>query len=163
MDRTEPTEDTQHGRYLTFSLGNESYGLAISYVTEIVGTQPITPIPESPDYMKGIINLRGKIIPVLDMRLKFKEEALAYNERTCIVVVDIQSAFMGLIVDQVSEVMTIDDADIVPPPNYKAGARNRYISGVGKVGTDVKLLLDCQMLFTHAELENINTEKESLA
>ena len=82
-------EDTQKGKFLTFSLGNESYGLEIKYVTEIIGIQPITEVPELPEYIRGIINLRGKIIPVMDVRLRFKKPFNEYNERTCIIVIDV--------------------------------------------------------------------------
>jgi purine-binding chemotaxis protein CheW len=151
----EQEEDTQHGRYLTFALGNEAFGLEISNVTEIVGIQPITPIPEVPGYVKGVINLRGKIIPVIDVRLRFGKESMAYDERTCIVVVDIQDVCVGLIVDSVSEVISIDDANIVPPPDWRTGAQTRYIKAIGKVGNDVKLLLDCERLFRDGELSEL--------
>jgi purine-binding chemotaxis protein CheW len=146
------TEDTQHGRYLTFALGSESFGLEISYVKEIVGMQPITTIPESPGYVKGIINLRGKIISIIDMRLKFGMEEAAYNDRTCIVVIDVNDTPAGLIVDNVSEVISIEDENIAPLPGYGSGTQNRYIKGIGKVGGDVKLLLQAEELFNEGEL-----------
>jgi purine-binding chemotaxis protein CheW len=139
-------EDTQHGRYLTFALGNEFFGLEISNVTEIVGVQPITLIPEVPDYVRGVINLRGKIIPVIDARMRFGREPVAYDDRTCIIVVDIEDICVGLIVDNVAEVITIDDANVVPPPDWRTGVQNHYIKAIGKVGNDVKLLLDCDKL-----------------
>jgi purine-binding chemotaxis protein CheW len=148
-------EDTQHGRYLTFALGDEAYGLEIGHVTEIVCIQPITPIPEVPEYVKGVINLRGKIIPVIDVRKRFGRQSAEYDDRTCIVVVDIQDVSAGLIVDYVSEVITIDDANIVPPPDYRSGAQTRYIKAIGKVGDDVKLLLDCEKLFRDGELTDL--------
>ena len=148
-------EDTQHGRFLTFALGKESFGLEISYVTEIIGIQPITQIPEVPEYFKGIINLRGKIIPVIDVRLKFHKNEIPYNDRTCIIVVDIKQVSVGLIVDNVAEVVTIDDSNIVPPPSYQSGMQNRYIKSIGKVGNDVKLLLDCERLFDDTEFNTI--------
>lgn len=146
-------EDTQEGRYLTFSLGGESYGIEIRYVTEIIGIQPITEIPELPDYVKGIINLRGKIIPVMDVRLRFKKEPKEYNDRTCVIVVDIHDMSIGLIVDSVSEVLAIPEQDIVEPPQMKKGYRNQYIKSIGKVGSDVKLLLDCDMLLTEEDID----------
>jgi purine-binding chemotaxis protein CheW len=148
-------EDTQHGRYLTFALGEESYGLEIGYVREIVGMQPVTVIPEAPAFVKGIINLRGKIIPVIDMRLKFGMEPCGYNERTCIVVVDMEETAVGLIVDQVTEVLAIDDGSIAPPPSARTGAYNRCIKAIGKVGSEVKLLLDCEKLFCDSELDQL--------
>ncbi len=152
----EQQEDTQHGRYLTFNLGEEVFGLEIRYVTEIIGLQPITKMPEVAPYIKGIINLRGKIIPVIDMRLKFGKEAVAYDDRTCIIVIDTQEVVVGLIVDKVSEVMTIEDENVVPPPDHKTGIRNHYIQGIGKVDGSVKLLLDCNMLLDGDEVQEIN-------
>jgi len=151
----EQTEDTQHGRYLTFNLGEEVFGLEIRYISEIIGLQPITKIPEVAPYIKGVINLRGKIIPVIDMRLKFGKEAAEYTDRTCIIVIDTEELVVGLIVDKVSEVMTIDDADVVPPPDQRTGIRNRYIKGIGKVDGDVKLLLDCKTLLDADETEEV--------
>ena len=149
-------EDTQKGRFLTFKLGEESFGLEIRYVTEIVGIQPITQIPEVPKYVKGIINLRGKVISVIDVRIKFKKEPIEYDERTCIVVIEIDDISIGLIVDNVSEVVTINDDDIAPPPSYKTGFQNKYIKGVGKSKDGVELLLDCNKLLTNEEKQNIS-------
>jgi purine-binding chemotaxis protein CheW len=156
MENTvEMEEDTQKGRFLTFSLGDESYGIEINYVTEIIGIQPITEIPELPGYIKGIINLRGKIIPVMDVRLRFKKEPKEYNDRTCVIVIDIKDVSIGLIVDSVSEVLTIQDEDIVESPKINKDFNNRYIKGIGKIGNDVKLLLDCEKLLTENELEDL--------
>jgi purine-binding chemotaxis protein CheW len=155
-DLIETDEDTQKGRFLTFSIGNENYGIEIRHVTEIIGIQEITVVPELPHYIKGIINLRGKIIPVLDVRLRFKREPKDYNDRTCIIVVDIMDASVGLIVDEVSEVITIEDENIVPPPSIKSGFHNNYVKGIGKVGNDVKLLLDCDKLLNYDEIEEIS-------
>ena len=147
-------EDTIKGRFLTFALGKESYGIEIRYVTEIIGIQPITEVPELPDYVKGIINLRGKIIPVMDVRLRFKKKFRDYNDRTCIVVIDIQHVSIGLIVDSVSEVITIPETEIVAPPEVSKEG-NRYICGIGKVGNEVKLLLDCDKLLNEHEMQNL--------
>lgn len=148
-------EDTQKDRYLTFSLGKESYGIEVRYVIEIIGIQSITEVPEMPEYVRGIINLRGKIIPVMDVRLRFKKESKEYNDRTCIVVIDIKGTSIGLIVDSVSEVLTIPEQDVVDPPNMNKGLNNRYIKKIGKVRNEVKLLLDCEKLLSEDELENI--------
>jgi purine-binding chemotaxis protein CheW len=155
-EEMEEEEDTLKGRFLTFSLESQVFGIEIKYVTEIIGIQPITEMPEVPAYVKGIINLRGKIIPVIDVRLKFQKEPVEYNDRTCIVVVDIENISVGLIVDNVAEVMTIMDDDIVPPPEFKTGFQSRYIKGIGKVGSDVKLLLDCNRLLGEDEIEDLN-------
>lgn len=152
----EMEEDTLKDRHLTFLIGKESYGIEVRYITEIIGIQPITEIPELPEYVKGIINLRGKIIPVMDVRLRFKREPREYNDRTCIVVVDISDVSIGLIVDSVSEVLTIPEQDIVDPPSINKGFNNRYIRKIGKVRNEVKLLLDCDKLLTEDELEVIS-------
>jgi purine-binding chemotaxis protein CheW len=149
-------EDTQKDRYLTFALGRECYGIEIRYVTEIIGIQTITQIPELPEYVKGIINLRGKIIPVIDVRIRFKNEPKEYNDRTCIVVVDIKDISIGLIVDNVNEVLTIPELDTVEPPQVNKNAANRYIKKIGKSGNTVKLLLDCEKLLSEDDLEDIN-------
>lgn len=148
-------EDTQKGRYLIFLLDQETYGIEIKYVTEIIGIQTITEIPELPDYVKGIINLRGKIIPVMDVRLRFKKPAKPYNDRTCIIIVDIHGSAIGLIVDSVTEVLSIPEEEIVEPPSMHKGYSNRYIKHIGKVGNDVKLLLDCEKLFSEEEWEEL--------
>lgn len=155
METMEMEEDTQKGRFLTFLLGQESYGIEIKFVTEIIGIQAITEIPELPEYVKGIINLRGKIIPVMDVRLRFHKEAREYNDRTCVIVVDIRDLSIGLIVDSVSEVLSIPETGIVEPPRINKGFNNRYIKNIGKVGNEVKLLLDCEKLLSEDELENL--------
>lgn len=146
-------EDTQRGRFLTFALGEDEFGMEIQYVTEIIGMQPITGLPEAPSYIKGIINLRGKIIPVMDMRIKFNKPTIEYNDRTCIVVVEVQDLAAGLIVDNVAEVLTIEPENILPPPNTGGGkeTQSKYVSGIGKVGNEVKLLLDCERIFQESE------------
>ena len=151
----EMEEDTLQGKFLTFALGKEEYGIEIKYVTEIVGIQAITEVPELPEYVKGIINLRGKIIPVIDVRLRFKKEEKEYNDRTCTIVVDINDVSVGLIVDTVAEVMSIAEQDIVDPPQISSGGHNKYIKGIGKVGNNVKLLLDCDKLLSDDEVESL--------
>lgn len=136
-----PVEDTLHGRYLTFSLNEECYGVEISYITDIIQMQPIATLPDVSSYIKGIINLRGEIIPVMDVRLRFGKGEVDYTERTCIIVARTDSLCVGLIVDSVSEVLFIADENISPLPKIN-GASNRYIKSIGKVGQEVKLLLD---------------------
>lgn len=148
-------EDTLKDRFLTFEIGGESYGIEIRYVTEIIGLQPITVVPELPDYIRGIINLRGKIIPVMDVRLRFKKPFREYNDRTCVVVVDINEVSIGLIVDSVSEVLTIAEEEIVPPPELSKSS-NKYIKGIGKASNSVKLLIDCNRLLNEKETESIS-------
>ncbi len=149
-------EDTQKDRYLTFLLEGECFGIEIKYVTEIIGIQTITVIPELPAYVKGIINLRGKIIPVIDVRRRFRKKAKEYNDRTCIIIVDIKELSVGLIVDSVAEVITIPEKDIVDPPQFSGEANNRYIKKIGKAGSSVKLLLDCERLLTETDMEELS-------
>jgi len=155
----EMEEDTQKGKFLTFSLGAEFYGIDIMYVTEIVGIQSITVVPELPDFIKGIINLRGKIIPVMDARLKFKKEPKDYNDRTCIIVVDVLELSIGIIVDAVSEVLNISDENIVPPPNLNTGGR-KYIKSVGKSDDNITLILDCEKLLDESEMDDLKGANE---
>ncbi len=152
-------EDTLKGKYLIFSMDNELYGMEIRYITEIIGIQPITEVPEMPDYVKGITNLRGKIIPVMDARLRFKKLEREYDDRTCIIVLDSDDTSIGLIVDSVAEVLTIQDSDITPAPEINK-VSHRYIKGVGKAGGSVKLLLDCQKLLVDDELDSISSTIE---
>lgn len=149
-------EDTQKDKFLTFVIGKETYGIDIKFVTEIIGIQPITEVPELPGYVMGIINLRGKIIPVMDVRLRFKKEFREYNDRTCIVVVDISDISVGLIVDEVEEVISIPEEDIVFPSSTKNKFNNKYIKGIGKVQNEVKLLLDCEKILNDDELDSLS-------
>ncbi|MBB3109814.1 purine-binding chemotaxis protein CheW [Paenibacillus phyllosphaerae] len=148
-------EDTQRGKYLTFKLVNESYGIEIKYVIEIIGLQPVTIVPELPDYMQGIINLRGKIIPVMDVRLRFKKPFREYNDRTCVIVIEIEDITIGLIVDSVSEVLAIPESEIVSPTELGQSHRNKYIKGIGKSGDEVKLILDCAKLLQEQDVTNL--------
>jgi len=147
-------EDTLQGKFLAFRLGDEEYGIEIKYVTEIINLQPITVVPEVPAYIKGIINLRGTIVPVMDVRLRFLKEPKPYNDRTCIIVIHFGDISIGLIVDSVSEVLNIAEADIVDPPKLQQ-ATQRYISGIGKTSGSVKLLLDCSKLLSDEDAKQI--------
>ncbi|NLP18898.1 MAG: purine-binding chemotaxis protein CheW [Firmicutes bacterium] len=148
-------EDTLKGKYLIFTMDQELYGMEIRYITEIIGIQPITEVPEMPAYVKGVTNLRGKIIPVMDARLRFKKPEREYDDRTCIIVLDTNDISVGLIVDSVVEVLTIEEEDIAPPPEIRKGG-HRYIKGIGKAGDTVKLLLDCAKLLTDDEVDALN-------
>ncbi|MDE6608286.1 MAG: chemotaxis protein CheW [Lachnospiraceae bacterium] len=146
--------DMQKGKYMTFKSGNEYFGLKIQYVNEIIGFQEITVIPETEDYIKGLINLRGKIIPVIDVRLRFKQPAFEYNDRTCIIVINVRSTVVGLIVEKIAEVVEIQEENILPPPTIGRAdkAHNKYVYGIGKVGDAVKLLLDPDKLLNDEDL-----------
>ena len=145
----EPDEedvDTQAGKYLTFQIGKESYGLKIKYVTEIIGIQRITPVPDVPVFVKGLVNLRGRVVPVMDVRLRFRQPPRDYDDRTCIIVIHIDESDVGLVVDIVSEVLSIPDGDIEPPPRMGGGSITSFMSGLAKVGDEVKILLDAKKL-----------------
>ncbi len=135
-------------KYVTFKSGNEYFGLKIEYVNEIIVFQEITEIPESENYIKGLINLRGKIIPVIDVRLRFGQEPFEYNDRTCIIVINVKSTVVGLIVEKIAEVVEIPEENILPSPSIGHGdkVQNKYVKAIGKVGDDVKLLLDPEKL-----------------
>jgi len=150
LDQNLMDEDTLGDRFLTFVLDKEIYGIELKFVTEIIRIQTITVIPDTPDYIRGIINLRGKIIPVMDVRLRFSKDLKEYTDRTCVIVVKIQDISVGLIVDSVSEVISIPEAEIVAPPEIgKEG--NKFIRGVGTSGNEVKLLLNCEKLLNYQE------------
>ncbi|MDU4697148.1 MAG: chemotaxis protein CheW [Paenibacillus sp.] len=137
--------DSLRDKYLTFQVEREQYGIEIQYVTEIIGIQPITAVPQMPDYIRGIINLRGTVIPVMDVRVRFGLPPRAYSDRTCIIVVELKEVAVGLIVDSVAEVMSIPAEDIVPPPDIRNG-ESRFVAGVGKPSGAMLLLLDCHLL-----------------
>ncbi len=156
-DLYDEDEDTQKDKYLTFHLAGEDYGIEIAYVTEIIGIQKITEVPDMPPFLKGVINLRGKVIPVMDVRLRFNMEEREYDERTCIVVVDIDSTAVGLVVDEVREVADIPESQVEPPPKTGRGESSRYLKGLGKMGDEVKILLNADKLLYEEELEKIGT------
>ena len=134
------------GKYLTFALGGEEYGLPVLKVREIIKMMDITSVPQVPAHVKGVINLRGKVIPVVDLRLKFGLAAHDYTERTCIIVVEVAMAashvMMGIVVDAVSDVLTIGAQDIEQTPEFGERVDTHYLSGVAKVKGTVKVLLD---------------------
>ena len=145
----------REGKYLTFSLADEEYGIGILKIREIIGMLPITSVPETPPYVKGVINLRGKVIPVVDLRLRFAMPAIDYTERTCIIVVEMKSAAavvpIGVVVDAVSEVLNIKAEDIEPPPTFGARFSTEFILGMAKMGKGVKLLLDIDRVLNAEE------------
>ncbi len=159
---SEEDEDTLKDKYLTFHIGSEDFGIAIRHVTEIIGIQKITEVPDSAEYIKGVINLRGKVIPIMDIRLRFGIDARAYDERTCVIVVNIESTSVGLVVDTVSDVVSIPEADIEPSPAKSSGGQDSYISGMGKIGDEIKILLDVhKLLFTEEMEKSLATATEA--
>ena len=134
------------GKYLTFSLDLEEYGIAILKIKEIIGMLAITPVPQAPEYVNGVINLRGKVIPVIDLRVRFAMASTDYTERTCIIVVEIDSStgkvHIGTVVDSVSEVINIKGCDIEDTPSFGTALETDYILGMAKAGGSVKILLN---------------------
>jgi purine-binding chemotaxis protein CheW len=152
----------QGGKYLTFKLAGEEYGLEILKVREIIGIMDITALPQMPPYVKGVINLRGKVIPVIDLRLKFGMAPAEYTEQTCVVVVNV-GALVGIIVDTVQEVLDVAEGQIDPPPPLGASVDTSFVMGMGKVRDDVKILLDIDKVLGSRELGNILDEAERSA
>ncbi len=134
--------DEAKEQFLTFAVANEVYGVEIDYIKEIIKVCNITKIPHSKKYLKGIINLRGDIIPVIDVRERFLKEPKKYDDLTCIIVIEYKGDTIGLIVDEVSEVMFIYEKNIAPPPNAKHNFNNRFIKNIGKTNSGVKLIID---------------------
>jgi len=150
-DDEDEMEDTQEGKYLTFVISNEEFGFEIRFVNEIIGIQTITEVPDMPDFVRGVINLRGKVIPVMDVRLRFGLGPREYDDRTCIIVISVSDQVIGLIVDRVSEVLDIPKGQIDPTPDLRKERGNRFILGMGKVGEKVKMLLDVSKLLWEEE------------
>ncbi len=154
------TRAHHQGKYLTFSLAGEEYGIEILKVKEIIGMMPITAVPRAPGQIKGVINLRGKVIPVVDLRIKFGISPMGYTERTCIIVVEIAlgagKVFMGIVVDSVSEVLNIRAEDVESAPDFGSKLDTGYILGMAKSGQGVKILLDIDRVMGTAGAEVIS-------
>ncbi len=146
----------REGKYLTFSLAGEEYGIGILKVKEIIGMMPVTHVPQTPEFVKGVINLRGKVIPVVDLRLRFALEAAAYTERTCIIVVEVAGAggsvMMGIVVDAVSEVLNIRGADIENTPAFGVRLNTDFILGMAKAAGGIKILLDIDKVLSSEDI-----------
>ncbi len=138
--------DEEAQKNLTFTIGDETYGIQIENITQIIGIQHITFIPHQPPYVKGVINLRGQIIPVMEVRTKFDKPVIEYDDRTCIIVVNKEDLYVGLIVDRVSEVLNIKESEIADTPSFNDAVRVQYISGIAHVNDNVVILLDIDKL-----------------
>ncbi|MGA2401230.1 MAG: chemotaxis protein CheW [Syntrophobacteraceae bacterium] len=156
MSQAVQSVSDREGKYLTFSLDREEYGIGILKVKEIIGMMRITPVPQTPEYVKGVINLRGKVIPVIDLRVRFGMAAVSYTERTCIVVVEIDSStgklHIGTVVDSVSEVINIKGCDIEDTPAFGTTLNTDYILGMAKAGGSVKILLDIDKVLSARDI-----------
>lgn len=155
-------EDTQKDKYLTFHLAGEDYGIEIRYVIEIIGIQNITDVPDMPAFIRGVINLRGKVIPVMDVRARFDLPDREYDDRTCIIVVNIDDTEVGLVVDEVSEVADIPVANVEPAPKTGKSSGGEYIQGMGKIGKAVKILLDVHKLLFSEEMKALTADQEEV-
>jgi purine-binding chemotaxis protein CheW len=153
MDQAVKAMADREGKYLTFSLVGEEYGIEIRKVKEIIGMMAITMVPRTPQYFKGVINLRGKVIPVVDLRLKFGMEEIEYTDRTCIIVVELHAnIMMGMVVDSVSEVLNVKAADIEETPSFGAAMNTNYILGMAKAENGIKILLDIDKVMSDQEI-----------
>ncbi|HBD64289.1 MAG TPA: chemotaxis protein CheW [Clostridiales bacterium] len=149
------SEDTLKNKFLTFFIENQLFGISISDVVQIVGIQEITEVPEFPEYAKGVINLRGIIIPIIDVRLRLKKEEAPYNERTCIIVTNINESYIGFIVDSVNEVTEIYEENISVTPRMSTDYVNTYITGIAKIESKIVLIMDIKKMLNEKELEFI--------
>ncbi len=156
--------DQRPGKYLTFELGHEEFGIQVLRVREIMGVQDITAVPQTPSYVKGVINLRGKVIPVVDLRRKFGLPEIEYTQRTCIIVVQVGSGngamLMGIVVDGVSEVLNLTASDIEDTPDFGVDIRTSYLLGMAKIKGKVKILLEIDEVLTSQELRGLQTVLE---
>ncbi len=156
MDQAVKVMTEREGKYLTFTLADEEYGIGILKIKEIIGMMPVTTVPQTPEFVKGVINLRGKVIPVMDLRLRFGIDAIDYTERTCIIVVEIEGSTgtvqIGIVVDSVSEVLNIKGEDIEDTPTFGTKLNTDYILGMAKMEGGVKILLDIDRVLSEGEI-----------
>jgi purine-binding chemotaxis protein CheW len=149
----------REGKYLTFNMAGEEYGIGILKIKEIIGMMPITTVPQTPEFVKGVINLRGKVIPVIDLRLRFGMESMDYTDRTCIIVVEIEGlagmVMIGIVVDAVSEVLNIKGEDIEDTPTFGTRLNTDYIHGMAKMEGGVKILLDIDKVLSAEEVSDL--------
>lgn len=146
---------TKTDKFLTFKLGEESYGLEILKVREIIGIMNVTRVPKTPDYVRGVINLRGKVIPVIELRKKFEMDTVEDTEETCIIVVDLDTVELGMVVDKVNEVLNIKESEIEETPQFDSSVNTDFILGIGKVNNRVTILLDIDKVLTNGALEQV--------
>ncbi len=151
------------GKFLTFFLAGEEYGLEIKKVHEIIGMMPITRVPRTPEHVRGVINLRGKVIPIMDLRRKFGMPSAEGSQEACIIVVQVRGMQVGVTVDRVSEVANIADADIEDPPSFGEDVKTEYLLGLGKAGGRVMLLLDIEHVLSRSEVVDLGALREAVA
>lgn len=151
--------DSRCGKYLTFFLAGEEYAIEILKVQEIIGRMPITPVPLTSRYIRGVINLRGKIQPIMDLKLRFNMDETRFNNETCIIVIRTAGTMMGILVDRVSDVVNIAPGEIEDTPSFGADVNPEYLLGMGKTGDRVCLLLDIEKVIRSADIINIRKTK----
>ncbi len=155
-------EDAQVNKYLTFYIKNQVFGIPIADVVQITGMQEIEEVPEFPSYAKGIINLRGIIVPIIDVRLRLKKQEIEYNERTCIIVTNIEGLYIGFIVDSVNEVINIYNENISEPPQVGNNYVITYITGLAKLDKKIIILIDLNKLLNEKEIESLELIKDEI-
>ncbi len=159
MDQAVKVMADREGKYLTFSMADEEYGIGILKIKEIIGMMLVTSVPQTPEFVKGVINLRGKVIPVVDLRLRFGMESIDYTERTCIIVVEIKGesgvVMIGIVVDSVSEVLNIKTEDIEDTPTFGTKLDTDYILSMAKMEGGVKILLDIDRVLSSGEIATL--------
>lgn len=164
MNQKENAKGKREGKYLTFTLGKEDYGVNIMKVKEIIGMMKITAMPRTPAFIKGVINLRGKVIPVVDLRLKFGMDSADYTENTCTVVMEIEKGsdhiLVGIVVDSVSEVLQFRSEDIDEAPDLGIGMDMNFILGMAKIGNNLKILLDIDRVLSTEDIVLLNNASE---
>ncbi|MGR3303332.1 MAG: chemotaxis protein CheW [Candidatus Scalindua sp.] len=155
MEAVATKKEVTEGKFLTFVLGSEVYGIEILRVREIMGLMGITTVPQTPDYMKGVLNLRGKVIPVIDLRLKFSMPEEEHTKETCIIVAEVNNTSIGIIVDSVSEVLDIKSGEIEETPSFGQGIDTDFIMGLGKTKDKIIILLDIEKVLSSEDLETV--------
>jgi len=151
---------TYEGQFLTFALNSEEYGIEILRTREIIGVMDITTVPQTPDFMKGVINLRGKVIPVIDLRLKFSMQEEEYTQETCVIVVEANNSQVGIIVDSVSEVLNIKNGEIEDTPSFGQGIDTDFLMGLGKVNEKIIILLDIEQILSSEVMDIVKQIEE---
>lgn len=152
-------DDTMHGKFLVFFLDGQEFAIPISYVVDIINVQPVTKVPNCPEFILGITNLRGKVIPIVDVRIRFGKMPVPPTDRTCIIVVEERGSSVGLLIDSVSEVISLADDEISPPPTLNGSMESRFIQGIGKAESGVKLILDCHTVLDD-DIPGMEAEEE---
>jgi purine-binding chemotaxis protein CheW len=156
ISKTNGTEKTLTNQFVTFQLGAETYGISILKLNEIIAYQSCTPIPNVPSFIKGVLNLRGIVVPVIDLRERFNMELKDYDQFTVIMILDVSGRIMGLVVDAVSDVLTLNSDDVKPRPHFSTGISTEFISGMGIKDKKFIILLDIDKLLSDDELNMVD-------